>query len=89
MVMFYCKTVVGLITRSIIEFTIDAGHNTTTPQPLLPDIWVEGKKLYQHQTLDNGERRRYLLTYDKLLDPYEFEENFTSYTVHFTKHLGR
>ena len=73
MVMFYHKTVIGLVTRSITEFSINAGHNTT-PQLLLPDFWVDGKKLYQYQTLitlGDAERRRY-----KLLDPYEHVENF-------------
>ena len=77
--MFYRKTVIGLVTRSITEFSINAGHNTT-PQLLLPDFWVDGKKLYQYQTLitlGDAERRRYTPTYDKLLDPYEHVENFT------------
>ena len=78
MVMFYRKTVIGLITRSITEFSI----NVNTSQHLLPDIWVDGKKLYQFQTLtiqDDGERWRYMLTRDKLLDPYECVENFTPF----------
>ena len=80
MVMFYRKTVIGLITRSITKFSINDEHNITPPQLLLPDFWVNGKKLYQYQTLttlDDGERLRYKLTYDKLLDPYEYVENFT------------
>jgi len=78
MVMFYRKTVTGLITRSITEFSINVEHNTT-PKLLLPDIWVDGKKLYQYQTLttqDDGQRLRYMLTYDKLLEPYEYVDNF-------------
>ena len=77
--MIYRKTVIGLITRSITEFSLHVGHNTT-PQLLLPDIWVDGKKLYQYQTLTtqdnvNGERQRYMLTYDKPpSDPYESEK---------------
>ena len=81
MPVFYRKDIIGLVTRSITEFSIDVEHNTT-PQPLLPLIWVDGKKLYQYQTLttpDDGKRWRYMLTYDsdKLLNPYEFVENFT------------
>ena len=77
MVLDYRKTVVGLVTRSITEYSLHVGHNlnTTTPQLLLPDIWFDRKKLYQYQTpttLDDGERRRYMLSYDKPLDPYAF-----------------
>ena len=78
MVMHYCKTVIGLVTRSITEFSLHVGHNTT-PQPLLPGIWVDEKTLYQYQTptiLDDGERQRYLLTYENLLDPYEDVKDF-------------
>ena len=81
MVLFYRKTVIGLVTRSITQFSIHVGRNTTsTPQLLLPDIWVDGKKLFQYRTLitpDDGERRGYMLSYDKLLDPYECVEDFT------------
>ena len=80
--MFYTQAVIGLVTRSITEFSLHAGHSNTDThiqQLLLPDIWVDGKKLYQYRTTlekDDGERQRYQLTYDKLLDPYEFEEDF-------------
>ena len=87
MILFYRKTVIGLVTRSITEFSLHFGHNTITTththirqQLLLPDIWVDGKKLYQYQTtfmLNDRERQRYMLTYDKLLDPYEYVEDFT------------
>ena len=75
--LFYRKTVIGLVTRSITEFSLHVGHSTT-PQ-LLPDIWVDGKKLYQYRyqtTLDDGERRRYMLTFDEPLDPYESVKDF-------------
>ena len=77
---FYREIVIGLITRSITEFSLHAGHGTTDTyigQLLLPDIWIDGKKLYQYRTtlkMDDGERQRYTLTHDKLLDPYEFVE---------------
>ena len=75
--MLYRRTVIGLITRSITEFSFYVGHNTT-PQ-LLPDIWVDGKKLYQYryQTTLDDERRRYVLTFDEPLDPYESVDDFT------------
>ena len=81
-VLLYRKTVIELVTRSITEFSLHAGHSNTDThiqQLLLPDIWVDGKKLYQNWTtikMDDGERQRYTLTYDKLLDPYEFIEDF-------------
>jgi hypothetical protein len=79
--MLYRKTVIGLVTRSITEFSLHTTSTTDTHigQLLLPDIWVDGKKLYQYLTilrLDDGERQRYTLTYDKLLDPYEYVEEF-------------
>ena len=82
--MFYRQAVIGLVTRSITEFSLHAGHGTRDThigQLLLPDIWVDGKELYhwQYRTtleMDEGERQRYTLTYDKLLDPYEFVEDF-------------
>ena len=66
----------GLITRSITEFLLHDGHTSNAPHigQLPPDIWADGKKLYQYQTLDGGERQRYVLTYDMLLDPYENAE---------------
>ena len=80
MVMFYRKPVIGLVTRSITEFSINVEHNTP-PHRLLPDIWVDGKRLYQYQTLTtlgDGERWRYMLTYysDNLLAPYEYDKSF-------------
>jgi len=78
MVMVYHKTVIGLVTRSITELSINVGHNTTS-QHLLPDFWVDGKKLYQYQTLttlEDEERWRYVLTYDKLLNLNEYVEDF-------------
>ena len=77
--MFYRETVMGLVTRSITEFLLHDGHNTPHIGQLLPDIWVDGKKLYQFQLLDGGERRRYMLTYDMLLDPYEYVEEIIPY----------
>ena len=80
---FYREIVIGLVTRSITEFSLHAGHGTTDTyigQLLLPDIWIDGKKLYQYRTtleMDEGERQRYTLTYDKPLDPYEFVEDFS------------
>ena len=78
---FYREIVIGLVTRSITEFSLHAGHSTTDTHigQLLPDIWIDGKELYQYRTtleMDEGERQRYTLTYDKLLDPYEFVEDF-------------
>ena len=71
---FYRRTVIGLVTRSITEFSLHVGHN---PQLLLPDIWVDGDKLYQYRTmLDDGKRQRYMLTYDELLDPYDYVEEW-------------
>ena len=65
------------MTRSITEFPLrnerDAQHIG-----LLPDFWVGGEKLYQYQTLDDGERRGYVLTYHKLMDPYRYAEDNTS-----------
>ena len=78
MTISYRRTVIGLVARSISEFSLHVGHNTT-PQ-LLPDIWVDEKKLYQYRyqtTLDDGERRRYMLTFDEPLDPYESVDDFT------------
>ena len=78
---FYREIVIGLVTRSITEFSLHAGHSTTDTHigQLLPDIWIDGKELYQYRTkleMDEGERQRYTLTYGKLLDPYEFVEDF-------------
>jgi hypothetical protein len=86
--MFYRKTVIGLITRSIAEFSLHVGHKTI-PQLLLPDIWVDGKKLYHSSTtLDDGERRRYMLSYDKLLDRYEdVERNVTPLVQHILQNI--
>ena len=50
--MLYRKNVIGLVTRSIAEFSLLVGRNTTT-QVLLPDIWVDGKSLIQYQSLDD------------------------------------
>ena len=80
--MSYDKIVMGLITRSITEFSLHDGHNTPRIGQLLPDINVHGKKLYQYQTLDDEERRRYILTYYDIpsrLGPYEYlvEEDVT------------
>ena len=69
----YRRTVIELVTRRITEFSLHEGHNTT-PQLLLPDIWVDGKKLYQYQTtLGDGERRRYKLTFGELLGDYGYD----------------
>ena len=66
--MSYRRTVIELVARSITEFSLPVGHNTT-PQLLLPDIWVDRNKLYQYQTtLNDGERRRYKLTFGELLN---------------------
>ena len=70
--MFYRKIVMGLVTCSITEFS---RHNTPRIGQFLPDIWVDGRKLYQYQTLYNGEGQRYVLVYHKLLDPYQYAED--------------
>ena len=70
--MFYGTIVTELVTRSITEFSLCVGHDIMHAGQLLPDIWV-GKELYQYQTLDDGERQGYMLTFhDKLLDPYQY-----------------
>ena len=68
----------GSITRSITEFSLPDGHDTPHIGRLLPDIWVDRKELYQYQTPNDEERQRYLLTYRKLLDPYQYIEDKTS-----------
>ena len=79
--MFYSNFVMGLITRSITEFSL--GLNTPHIGQLLPDIWVDGKKLYQYQRLDDGEGQGYMLTCDKMsvLDPYEYAEDNSTVTT--------
>ena len=62
-----------LVTRSIAWFSLRVGPNSEHIGQNLPDIWVDGKKLYQCQTLtwEGGEKQVYNLIYDKLaLDPY-------------------
>ena len=78
--MSYDKIVMGLITRSVTEFSLHDRHNTPYIGQLLPDIWVDRKELYQYQTvtLDDGERQRYVLIYRKLLDPYLYIEDDTA-----------
>ena len=77
--MFYHNIVMGLVTRSISDFSLHVGYGDVPHIGglLLPDIWVAGKKLYQCQTsdYDDGGRRRYSLTYQKLLDPYRYVED--------------
>lgn len=79
MARFYEEIVIGLVTRSITDFSLHVGHNIPHIGQLLPDIWVYGEKLFQYQTLggDDGERQSYKLTYQKLLDPYHYEEGNT------------
>ena len=59
---FYDQTVKRLVTRSITGFLLHVGQNTLHIRQLLPDIWVDGKELYQYQTPDDGEGHRYMLT---------------------------
>ena len=68
----------GLITRSIIGFSLHVEHNMSHIGQLLPDIWVDGKKLYQYRTQDDEARQRYMLTYQKLFDPYQYVEDDTT-----------
>ena len=68
----------GLITRSITEFSLHGGHNIPHFGQLPPDIWVDRKELYQYQTLDGEESQRYVRTYQTLLDPYEYIEDNTA-----------
>lgn len=77
MAWFYEEIVIKLVTRSITDFSL--GHNIPHIGHLLPDIWVYGEKLFQYQTLggDDGERQSYKLTYQKLLDPYHYEDDNT------------
>ena len=73
---FYPKSVIELITRSITEFSLHVGSNTSQRiEQRLPDIWVDEKKLFQYQTLDDGERQRYMQIYDRLSDPYEYVDD--------------
>ena len=76
--MLYDEIFMGLITCSITEFSLHDGNNTRHIGQLLPDIWVDRKKLYQYQTLDGEERQRYMLTYQRLLDPYIYIEDNTA-----------
>ena len=65
-----------LIECSVAGFSLHGGDGSRLWR-IPPDIWVDGKKLYQYRTtlkMDDGERQRYTLTHDKLLDPYEFVE---------------
>ena len=70
--MFYGTTVMGLVTRSVIGFSLHIGHNIPHIGQLLPDVWVDGKKLYQYMTEVDEEKQGYMLTYQKLFDPYEY-----------------
>lgn len=87
--MCYHETVRGLVTRSITdsEFSLHVGHNTNTNTPhvgqCLPDIWVDGKELYQYQTLDDEDGQGYMLTYCMLQmsDPYKYAEDGTTFTT--------
>ena len=80
--MFYHETVMELVTRSITNFS-HIGHNTPHIEQRLPDIWVEGKKLYQYRPLDDEEGQGYLLTYGMLpmLDPYQYAEGSCPFTT--------
>ena len=80
--MLYHNAVMGLVTRSISNFSLHVGHDDTplhSISGILPDIWVDGKKLYQCQTLeDDGGRWRYSLSFQELLDPYRYVEDNVS-----------
>ena len=74
--MFYGTIVMGLVTRSITKFSLHVGSiNTPHNGQSLPDIWVDGKKLYQYRTKVDEGRQRYMLTYEKLFDPYQYMED--------------
>ena len=75
--MFYGTVVVGLASCSITGFSLHVGHDIPHIGQLLPDIWVDGKKLYQYRTLNNEDRKRYMLTYHKSFDPYQYPEDDT------------
>ena len=80
--MFDRNIVVELATRSITEFSLHVGNSGPHFGHIPPDIWVGEKKLYQYQTLDDGERQRYKLTYDNSLsDPYQYVEDNTAVTT--------
>jgi hypothetical protein len=79
--MFYGTIVMGLVTRSVTGFSLHVEH-TNIPRhigQLLPDIWVDGKKLYQYRTQIDEERQRYVLTNQMpLFDPYQYMEDNTA-----------
>ena len=65
----------GLVTSSVTGFSLHAGPtNIQHNGQLLPDIWVDGKKLYHYRTNVCEDRQRYVLSYEKLLDPYQYME---------------
>jgi hypothetical protein len=75
--MFYSTFVVALAIRSITGFSLYTGIDIDIPHigQLLPDIWVDGKRLYQYQTHADEEREGYMLTYQKTFDPYQYMED--------------
>ena len=83
--MGYHETVMELVRYSINQFSLQVGDNHDTPHigQIPPDIWVDGKKLYKYQTLENEEGQGYMLTYGILpmLDPYRYADDSTSFTT--------
>ena len=72
--MFYGAVVMALITRSITGFSLHVGHDVPHIGHLWPDIWVDGKKLYQYQTQVDVARQKYVLTSRHLFDPYQYRD---------------
>jgi hypothetical protein len=75
--MFYGTFVTGLALCSITEFSPHTGIDDIPHiGQLLPDIWVDGKRLlFQYQTHADEEREGYMLTYQKPFDPYQYMED--------------
>ena len=70
-----------MLTRSVTEFSLHdtpSAHASMGQLQVLPYIWVDRKELYQYQTQEYGERRRYVLRDEKLLDPYRYIEDKTA-----------
>jgi hypothetical protein len=71
----YEDDVMGLIKRSIADFSLQVGGDRQHSGYSLPDLWVDGTTLYQSGTPDDGEGQRYKLTYRKILDPYCYSQD--------------
>ena len=71
---FHVDAVMQFIEHSVTAFSLQIGGIELQSRQILPDLWIDGKKLYRYQPLDGGVTQSYQLSYHKPPQSHVYDE---------------